>query len=163
MRNDLVAIIDVLFDETEQEAMVKEITGIVRERIKSGLVPAAPVVEEPKKKKCKKNSMSPENRARAAERMRQMVAARKAAKGEPSIELSGSSRAVLHHVSNGSHWPSEVGIKINFTTARTQSIMKDLEKQGLLCCPRDDTKAYFEITQAGQKVLEENSVKESGE
>lgn len=39
---------------------------------------SAPAEEEPQPKKRKKSSMSPENRAKAAERMRAMVAAKKA-------------------------------------------------------------------------------------
>lgn len=152
----LQSILDILFSTEEQAQLESEIKEYVRSRIK----PSTEIQEDlVVAKRRRKSNMSPENRLAAAERMRAMVTARREAKKEKH-SLSGTEIQILRAVKNGAHWPSEVSsnVGLGWGVTRMTNMMHSLESAGYLFCPREGVKAFFEITENGKVMVEENSV-----
>lgn len=159
----LTNILDVLFSEEEQKQIEIDLKELVRARLKQPLTQTV-AVEEVHVKKRRKSKWSEEARAAQAERARARFS--KKENGEkPTVVLSGSEFQALRAIKTGAHWPSEVASRFGnaYPTQRAQNMLHSLASKGFLSNPREDTKAYFEITEKGLQALEENGIKEPAE
>lgn len=154
----LTNILDVLFSEEEQKQIEIDLKELVRARLKQPLTQNVPV-EEVHVKKRRKSKWSEEARAAQAERARERFSKKETA---PTAVLSGSEFQALRAVKTGAHWPSEVATRFgnSYPTQRAQNMLHSMVSKGFLSNPREDTKAYFEITEKGLQALEENGIKE---
>lgn len=160
----LINILDVLFSEEEQRQIENDLKELVRARLKQPLTQQIVAEESPAVvKKRKKNKWSEEARAAQAERAR--IRFSKKENDPKPINLSGSDLAALRAIKGGCHWPSEIASRLGsgYPTIRAQNMLHDLEKKGLLVAPKPEMRAYFEITEKGIQILEENSIPEKAE